>query len=264
MVKVREDMTGWIMSEHGFPDSRLTVLYQTDDYIDNTGQHYAMYHCICNCQDNKEIDVRASNLRFGITQSCGCIHRESLSLLGLSNKEYNKYDLSGEYGIGWTSNTNKEFYFDLEDYDKIKDYCWCEHKIEGKTYSALEARNPITKQTIRMSFVLGYKNYDHINRNTLDNRRSNFRICTASDNARNRNKSKSNTSGFIGVHFDAKRQVWVARITDKPNHRIIVYNGTNKQDAIIARLNAELKYYGEFAPQRHLFEQYGIEVENNE
>lgn len=148
MVKVREDMTGWIMSEHGFPDSRLTVLYQTDDYIDNTRQYYAMYHCICNCQDNKEIDVRASNLRFGITQSCGCIHRESLSLLGLSNKEYNKYDLSGEYGIGWTSNTNKEFYFDLEDYDKIKDYCWCEHKIEGKTYSALEARNPITKQTI--------------------------------------------------------------------------------------------------------------------
>lgn len=115
-----------------------------------------------------------------------------------------------------------------------------------------------------MSFVLGYKNYDHINRNTLDNRRSNFRICTASDNARNRNKSKSNTSGFIGVHFDAKCQVWVARITDKPNHRIVVYNGTNKQDAIIARLNAELKYYGEFAPQRRLFEQYGIEVENNE
>ena len=30
MVKVREDMTGWIMSEHGFPDSRLTVLYQTE------------------------------------------------------------------------------------------------------------------------------------------------------------------------------------------------------------------------------------------
>lgn len=37
------------------------------------------------------------------------------------------YDLTGEYGIGWTSNTNKEFYFDIEDYDKIKDYCWYEN-----------------------------------------------------------------------------------------------------------------------------------------
>ena len=31
-----------------------------------------------------------------------------------------------------------------------------------------------------------------------------------------------------------------------------------KDDAIIARLKAEKKYYGEFAPQRHLFEEYGI------
>ena len=36
----------------------------------------------------------------------------------------NKYDLSGEYGIGWTHNTEHEFYFDLEDYDIIKYYCW--------------------------------------------------------------------------------------------------------------------------------------------
>ena len=33
----------------------------------------------------------------------------------------------------------------------------------------------------------------------------------------------------------------------------------NKHDAIIARLKAELEYYGiNFAPQRHLFEEYGI------
>ena len=37
------------------------------------------------------------------------------------------------------------------------------------------------------------------------------------------------------------------------------------EDAIKARLEGELKYFGsEFAPQRHLFGQYGIEVPNNE
>ena len=38
-------------------------------------------------------------------------------------KKYNTYDLSGEYGIGYTSK-GEEFWFDLNDYNKIKDYCW--------------------------------------------------------------------------------------------------------------------------------------------
>lgn len=31
-----------------------------------------------------------------------------------------------------------------------------------------------------------------------------------------------------------------------------------KDDAIKARLNVEVKYFGEFAPQKHLYKQYGI------
>ena len=38
----------------------------------------------------------------------------------------------------------------------------------------------------------------------------------------------------------------------------------DKDDAIKARLLAEVKYFGDFAPQRHLFRQYGIEVDNEE
>ena len=39
---------------------------------------------------------------------------------------------------------------------------------------------------------------------------------------------------------------------------------SNKEDAIKARLEAEIKYYGEFAPQRHLFEQYGISINGSD
>lgn len=35
----------------------------------------------------------------------------------------------------------------------------------------------------------------------------------------------------------------------------------NKEGAIKARLEAEAKYFGEFAPQKHLFEQYGIKID---
>ena len=36
----------------------------------------------------------------------------------------------------------------------------------------------------------------------------------------------------------------------------------NKEDAIKTRLNAEQKYFGEFAPQQHLYEQYNINILN--
>ena len=54
---------------------------------------------------------------------------------------------------------------------------------------------------------------------------------------------------------------WIADIRiDKKTKHIGVY--LNKEDAIRARLNAENKYFGNFAPQRHLFEQYGITIQN--
>ena len=56
-----------------------------------------------------------------------------------------------------------------------------------------------------------------------------------------------------------------------PEHNIIDVVGSsylgsfsNKDDAIKARLNAEAKYFGKFAPQRHLFEQYGINTKQND
>ena len=44
---------------------------------------------------------------------------------------------------------------------------------------------------------------DHINRNGLDNRKENLRICTRSENQQN--KMKSNSTGFKGVQVDKRR-----------------------------------------------------------
>lgn len=99
---------------------RLTVIKRAEDYIRPNGNHSVRWLCKCSCEENKYVVVLGQLLRSGSTKSCGCLHNEMLSD---ERKKYNTYDLSGEYGIGHTSN-GKEFLFDLEDYDLIKNYCW--------------------------------------------------------------------------------------------------------------------------------------------
>lgn len=62
------DITGWIMKEHGAPDSRLTVLYRAA----NQGKKVC-WHVRCEC--GNEFDVRGDSLK-GNTLSCGCLHKE--------------------------------------------------------------------------------------------------------------------------------------------------------------------------------------------
>ena len=175
------------------------------------------------------------------------------------NKKYNIYDLSGEYGIGYTRKGEK-FYFDLEDYDKIKDYCWHLH-ITHNGYKQLRAKIPGEGKHIYMHILLGYKGYDHIDRNPLNNRKDNLRQATITENARNRSRYKNNTSGFIGVFWDKKKSKWCANIAVDKKHKHLGYFN-NKNDAIKVRLEAEAKYFKEFAPQKNLFEEYGITIQN--
>lgn len=51
---------------------------------------------------------------------------------------------------------------------------------------------------------------DHINRDSLDNRRSNLRICTRSENVVNSDAKK--TSKYLGVHYAKREKMWVATI----------------------------------------------------
>ena len=244
-------MTGWKMWEHGVPDSKLTVIEQVEDYIRPDGRREAKWLCECNCNDKTKIILCTQKIRKGVVKSCGCLRHKT-----------NKYNLSGEYGIGYCSNTGSPFYFDLEDYDKIKDYCWHED-IDQTGHHTVRTRMKTINgwKNIRMHVFLGYKLCDHIDRNPLNNRKNNLRQATVEENARNHSKSKRNTSGFIGISWDKRISKWNASIrVDKKHKNLGDFN--DKEDAIKVRLEAETKYFGEFAPQRHLFEEYGITVQN--
>lgn len=242
MVKVREDLTGQTFND-------LTVIEQAEDHISIGGHHYAQWRCKCAC-GNENFVVQQSHLKSGHTKSCG--HNQH---------KQNIFDLSGEYGVGWTTNTNREFYFDLEDYDKIKNYSWYEHN-PACDYKSLLAYDKETKNKIKFWWVVFGKGCDHINHNTFDNRKSNLRECTFRENRFNSGINSRNTSSVIGVYLHKSSNKWVAYL-NKDGER--VYTSSlcdNKDDAIKLRLMAEQRFYGQFAPQQYLYEQYGIEVNN--
>jgi hypothetical protein len=246
MVKPRQDLTG---CQFG----RWTVLEQAEDYIYPSSQiHTARWRCQCSCEEKTIRDINANRLLNGQSKSCGCLNRE---LASERLKKTNKYDLSGDIGIGWTNNSNLEFYFDLKNFDKIKNYCWVSQKHGNMV--KLVAKDVETGKQVKMHQVLGFTNCDHIDRNELNNLESNIRLCTRNQNAQNLSVSVRNTSGVIGVWWMKKDEVWGANIqVNKKRYHLGCFS--NKKDAIRARLMAEKEYFKEFAPQQHLFEEYGI------
>ena len=83
---------------------------------------------------------------------------------------------------------------------------------------------------------------DHINHNTLDNRKSNLRIVSISENTQNlKEVRKNNTSGVRGVYYSTKRKRWVAQLNINKK-KIHVGCFTDIKDAEIAIKNARKKY----------------------
>lgn len=196
-------------------------------------------------------------------------HREEINP-NLGRYKYpliNTYDLTGEYGIGYTVNTNEQFFFDLEDYDLIKIYRWKARHRNGRDADKYYIEDKIGEKRIHLHhLVMRYDDIidnnipivDHINRDTYDCRKENLRESNFRINNINKDPQKSNTSGVIGVNYNKSNNKWVARISLEDGTRKWLYQGKDFQKAVIKRLLAEKEYYMEYAPQKHLFEQYGI------
>ncbi len=87
---------------------------------------------------------------------------------------------------------------------------------------------------------------DHIDGNTLDNRRQNLRCVTPSQSVMNRGTQKNNASGVTGVRFDDAAGRWVAIIT--VNRKQLWLGAADTiEEAARLRLEGERKYFGRYA-----------------
>jgi hypothetical protein len=145
---------------------------------------------------------------------------------------------------------------DDEDYDKVAALKWYVDKgnikkrgrvyfYHGFYYDKKKKYNMSLQRFLldlpRGSKLLG----DHINGNTLDNRRCNLRACTTAENTQNMKVSKSNTTGFKGVYLHKPTNKYVARICIN-NKRVLLGYFEDPEKAYAAYCEASKKYHGEF------------------
>jgi hypothetical protein len=114
----------------------------------------------------------------------------------------------------------------------------------------------IDKRLILSQLIMGFGEsdkviIDHVNGDTLLNIKKNLRVSTSQQNARNRKRQVNNTSGFTGVKQvrSGKYEARVYDIDSITKERKNIYLGSFEcfEDAIVARGDAELSIYGEFA-----------------
>lgn len=131
---------------------------------------------------------------------------------------------------------------DHDDIPLLDNKLWCVDNVLGYVSRGHARLHRVIMHTTKGEEV------DHINGIRNDNRKSNLRLCTSSENKCNRPLTNANTSGYRGVRFDARdgRHKWRAEI--KKNKKIIWlgYFDTAEQ-AAIAYNEAAIIYHGEFA-----------------
>jgi hypothetical protein len=87
---------------------------------------------------------------------------------------------------------------------------------------------------------------DHINGNSLDNRRENLRVCTHAQNIHNQKMNAKNTSGYKGVVWNKVYKKWYARIKiNRKFKHIGVFD--DAEEAAHAYDEKAIELFGEFA-----------------
>ena len=191
---------------------------------------YYLMKCECgNIRSYRIYDVVSGRIK-----SCGCYNSDR------SKKNIISFDMeSYDYGVMYVNDI--KILFDKEDYDSIRTYRWSVNKNRVMSTS----RNRILLTHLIM-FPPNGMVVDHINGNTLDNRKQNLRICTIAENNKNHKIYNTNTSGTTGVYFDKQNNKWSAQIYINGKVKRLG-RFADKEDAINIRKEAEKKYFGEYA-----------------
>lgn len=149
---------------------------------------------------------------------------------------------------------DKHALVDDEDYERLSKFSWHAQMARGGLYEyAVRSYRYAGEWRTRMMHwdILGVKWVDHINGNGLDNRRSNLRKATRSQNHANSRKwgsgnNRRTTSRYKGVMWDKREGRWRAAITVQGRRVHLGYHAS-ELSAARAYDKAAVEHFGEFA-----------------
>ena len=192
----------------------------------------------CKCECGQKHLVQSPSLIQGRSKGCSRCSRMAISNTYLKSK-------NGEVIIKCTN--GNLFKISEEDLETVRQYQWW---VDTKGYVKTKVRN---RGVLLSRLLLGVDDdgrsvfVDHISGDTLDNRRSNLRVCTQEQNARNRRLNSNNKTGFKGVSLNSKLKKFRADI--RAGNGKTIYLGMYKtaEEAADAYDMAASFYHGNFA-----------------
>lgn len=242
---------------------RWNVLREAEPRYDTSNHLRRFWICECSCDKHTIREVSNASLVKGNSTSCGCTRIENaIPAMNAATKQYNKFISNESYCEVYDASGNR-FIIDNDDIELVKKYYWYVCIVNKNSndkkptpYVFAHIRDPITKKDNKTSlhkYLMGEKYADHINHDGLDNRRCNLRISdnpnisNQSANNFNQDKSHNNPYGVTGIQFINNH--WRASIYIKGKNTTVGYYET-LEEAIQARKEAELKYYGDYSFER--------------
>lgn len=208
--------------------------------------HYgnpSMCDVICECGVEKTL--KFTNVKTGLIKSCGCLQKEKARQAKGKSTYKNTYIDKEDYYIGLTRNQDI-FYFDKEDYEKVKLYSWhCDRDgyIVARNIGIDKNRKECNVKMHRLILdVYDSKIFvDHKDRKVYNNTRKNLREVGYRINAQNSRVSTVSKTGYKGILIkNGKYRVYIKE--NKKQVSLGTYN--NISWAIKVRLCAEMIVFG--------------------
>ena len=139
---------------------------------------------------------------------------------------------------------------DFDDYERVSHYKWYAHKDKATFYAYANTKTECGESVkLKMHRLIMnasiLKQVDHINGDGLDNRRSNLRLATQSQNNQNQRKTRGK-SRYKGVSLRCDGKKWCAQVKlNAKIHRLGSFN--TEEDAARAYDKKARELFGEFA-----------------
>lgn len=207
---------------------KLTVIKDTGKRYPNSNGTKGNVIWECQCECGNIIEVPSGNLTRPNSRKC----REC------SNNIFFERD---GYMVGLTRK-NEEFWFDKKHLERVNKHTW---HLDNKGYVVTE----IMYKLVRLHrFLLNPPNdmqIDHIYGKKFDNRDSELKICTQSENQINKSKYKTKTSSkYKGVSYNKRSNKWIAEITH------------NKEKIYLGRYKTEIEAAQAYNEASNKYHQY--------